>query len=204
MSVFLPKNRFVVMAKSSALVDPPVSKEGWRVPSITVMGSFRNVSGLEAETDSTEWKTGDMITTQKIPGETKYPNVVLKKGQDNDMSIYTWRSHVYSPDCGEQGIDFRETFILVLDRSCVVQRIAIIGAAWPQKYASDDLDSMSSDALLETVELAHAGWYWLHAGNKDALVTQGRTFGIHEYLGMTIAAKGNLLVVNPLKTVGGA
>ena len=52
------------------------------------VGSFTEVSGLDSETDVIEYRTGDMRmnSSVKLPGLTKYPNIVLKRGMTKDLS----------------------------------------------------------------------------------------------------------------------
>ena len=49
------------------------------IEGITV-AAFRNVEGLESETEVIEYQDGDDIYLRKRPGRTKYSNIVLKKG----------------------------------------------------------------------------------------------------------------------------
>lgn len=151
MPEFLPKNRFQVCARDSS-------------GKFTKLGSFRNVSGLSVETEQTKWKTGDMLSELTVPGETKFNNITLKKGSDDDHQIANWRAEIFSGDCS-QGKAYKDVFILIIDRKCIVRRVIHVSNAWPSKYELEELDSMSSDALLESVELSHSGW--VYAKTKD-------------------------------------
>jgi phage tail-like protein len=54
-------------------------------------GSFSEVSGLDAEIDPIEYRTGDEdITVRKIPGLRKYSNITLKRGLTLDHSLWDW------------------------------------------------------------------------------------------------------------------
>lgn len=148
---FMPKNRFQVCYKDG---DGNFAK----------LGSFRNVGGISAETEQTDWKTGDMLATLKVPGETKFGALTLKKGVDANKKLGEWRDNIYSGSC-DQGEDYRDVYILIIDRACIVQRVIHASNAWPSKYELEELDSMSSDALLESVELSHSGWAYAKDAN---------------------------------------
>lgn len=150
---FLPKNRFQVCTKDAS---------GFKK-----LGSFRNVSGISVETEQTKWKTGDMLAEMTVPGETRFNNITLKKGVDSNKQISEWRANIFSGDCSA-GEDYRDVYILVIDRACVVQRVIHVSNAWPSKYELEELDSMSSDALLESVELSHSGWVYAKDTNDTA------------------------------------
>lgn len=175
---FMPKNRFQVFSKDSK-------------GNFTPLGSFRNISGLSVETEQTSWKTGDMLSELKVPGETKFGHITLKKGVDSNDNLSKWRNNIFSKDCSSDtdGTDFRDTYIFIIDRACKIQRVIFVDHAWPSKYELDELDSMSSDALIESVELANSGWYY---------VAQGDSAHGADYLGLTAAAQPTGLWTLPL------
>ena len=56
---------------------------------------FSEVSGLTTETTVIEYREGnERATTRKIPGLTKYSNIVLKRGITRDRSLWDWRKTV--------------------------------------------------------------------------------------------------------------
>ena len=56
---------------------------------------FSEVSGLTTETTVIEYREGnERATTRKIPGLTKYCNIVLKRGITKDRSLWNWRKTV--------------------------------------------------------------------------------------------------------------
>ena len=54
-------------------------------------GAFRNVEGLDSETEIVEFQDGDDIILRKRPGRTKYSNVTLKRGYINNTELCDWR-----------------------------------------------------------------------------------------------------------------
>ena len=57
-------------------------------------GAFRNVEGLDSETEIVEYQDGDDIILRKRPGRTKYSNVILKRGYINSTELWDWRKEV--------------------------------------------------------------------------------------------------------------
>ena len=61
-----------------------------------VAAGFSEVSGLASETEVMEYREGGeaVNTLRKIPGLTKYSNIVLKRGVTADKSLWNWRKTV--------------------------------------------------------------------------------------------------------------
>lgn len=129
------------------------------------IGSYKQVTGLELETETQEWKTGDLNNVVKLPGTTKYPPIVLHKGFDSNHVLSDWYSTIWNAsESAATQWDCYDVIIYVLDRQGNIFRKIIVKDAWPSKYSADDLDGMSSDPWLESVELQHSGWSY----DKDA------------------------------------
>jgi phage tail-like protein len=54
---------------------------------------FRECSGLDAASDPIEYREGDekVYTNRKLPGMTKYSNIVLKWGLTDSHELWEWR-----------------------------------------------------------------------------------------------------------------
>src|SRR5262249_12178909 len=75
--------------------------------------AFSEVSGLESETDVIEYRTGtEPNLHRKLPGLTKYPNIVLKRGITQDDELWKWRQRVI-----EGNVDRRNGTIVLQDDS---------------------------------------------------------------------------------------
>ena len=57
-------------------------------------GAFRNVEGLDSETEVIEYQDGDDLILRKRPGRTKYSNITLKRGYINNTELWEWRKAV--------------------------------------------------------------------------------------------------------------
>ena len=118
------------------------------------VAAFAEVSGLDSETEVIEYRTGAAKTssTLKLPGLTKYSNIVLKRGITRDLSLWQWRQSVVD------GAPERRTGAIVLlaeDRTPVLRWTFHNG--WPRKWAGPALNARSSEVAIETLEIAHEG-----------------------------------------------
>ena len=115
---------------------------------------FSEVSGLSTETAVIEYREGgDRTPSRKIPGLTKYSNLVLKRGLTQDRALWDWRKTVID------GVVRRANVSLVLldDARQPVARWNFRDA-WPCKWEGPALNAKSSEVAIETLELAHEGF----------------------------------------------
>ncbi len=115
--------------------------------------AFHEVSGFDSTIDVIEHREGGENTTlHKLPGMTKYSNLVLKWGITDDVQLYQWHRQVVN---GE--IQRKNGSIVLLDRAGQeVARWNFI-RAWPSKYDGPDFNAEGNDIAIETLELAHEG-----------------------------------------------
>jgi phage tail-like protein len=115
---------------------------------------FSEVSGLTTETTVIEYREGnERATTRKIPGLTKYSNIVLKRGITRDRSLWDWRKTVIA------GATLRTSgSIILLDESRQEVARWNFREAWPCKWEGPALNAKSSEMAIETLELAHEGF----------------------------------------------
>jgi phage tail-like protein len=116
-------------------------------------GIFTEVSGLDSTIDVTEHGTGGGNgILLKLPGITKYSNLVLKWGITDDMSLYQWHRQAA---LGE--VKRENGSILALNH--LGKEIARwnFTNAWPTKYTGPTFNGESSEVAIETMELAHEG-----------------------------------------------
>ena len=183
MSGLLNKNRFHVYYQKLDSSMAPIGE-------LVELGKFKEISGLTSETEQSEWKTGADLEIVKTPGLTKYGDVTLKKGYDDDNQLLAWRDNIYIDGCG-QIMDYRDLYIFILGRNCKVARVAKIKAAWPRKYDADSLDGMSNDPWIESADFAHSGWKFLYTKDADGKITG------FDYAGVEIEAAAATFVTTP-------
>lgn len=123
------------------------------IDGITVAG-FSEVSGLASETAVIEYREGGdrQGTVRKIPGLTRYSNIVLKRGVSTDRTLWDWRRNVVN------GVaDRRDGAIVLLsaDRQPVTRWLFHDG--WPAKWEGPTLKASGNEVAIETIEIAHEG-----------------------------------------------
>ncbi|PYS90796.1 MAG: phage tail protein [Acidobacteria bacterium] len=113
--------------------------------------AFHEVSGFDSTIDVVEHREGGENTTmRKLPGQTKYSNIVLKWGITDDLELYTWHRQAVLGN-----LQRRNGSIVGLDRQGnEIVRWNFFNA-WPSKYDGPDYNAEGNDIAIETLELAH-------------------------------------------------
>jgi phage tail-like protein len=115
--------------------------------------AFSEVSGLESETTVIEYRAGtDPNLARKLPGLTKYPNIVLKRGVTQDAELWSWRKRVI-----DGNVDRRNGSIVLQDDSGQDQVRWNFHNGWPCKLQGPSLNAHGNDVAIETLEIAHEG-----------------------------------------------
>lgn len=130
---------------------------------------FKSCSGLEAQTDVTEYREGGANTTvQKSPGLTKFPDLTLERGQilasgSGDLDIVTWYKAVFDVSAKRpksSKVFRRDIDIVQFDKEGEEVKRWRVVEAWPSQFkAMGDLDGQSSDNSLERMVITHEGFY---------------------------------------------
>jgi phage tail-like protein len=117
---------------------------------------FREVSGLDAATDSIDYREGDdkTLTIHKLPGLKKFSNLTLKRGITNDLDLWKWRKQVMDgkiKDARQNG-----SIILMDDEGNDVAQWDFV-AAWPTKWTGPGFNATANEVAIDTIELTHEG-----------------------------------------------
>ena len=140
------------------------------------LGGFTTITGLRDETEVVEYREGnDGITARKLPGFTMTDNLVLERGLSVDQSLQEWRDQVWNARQDNTLVaddEFRRDLIIQLldQRGTMVKQWKIM-EAWPAIYEVDTLDAMSSDVLIERLEIANEGHYLIPTANGLGLTS---------------------------------
>jgi len=122
------------------------------------IGQFREVSGLDTDSEVVEHKEVDANGRQrtiKVNGAEKYSNIELKRGVDVDKGLYEWRQMVV--DKGPDGARTDCTLeLLDYDGSAIATYT--ITQAWPLKYSGVSMNAGSNEIAVEGITLAHEGF----------------------------------------------
>jgi phage tail-like protein len=114
--------------------------------------AFSEASGLESETAVIEYRLGSDSGVRKLPGLTKFGNIVLRRGITKDAELWNWRKSVV-----EGNIERRNGSIILLDdkRNEVVRWNFREG--WICRWDGPTLNAKSNEVAIETIEIAHEG-----------------------------------------------
>ena len=122
------------------------------------IGQFREISGLDTESEIIEQKEVDANgrqVTVKVSGADKWSNIELKRGVDVDKGLYEWRRMV--EDKGPDGARTDCTLeLLDYDGSAIATYS--ITQAWPVKYTGVSMNAGSNEIAVEGITLAHEGF----------------------------------------------
>jgi phage tail-like protein len=120
-----------------------------------LVGGFREVRGLESNVEVKEYAEGGVNAyLHKIPGETRYPNLVLSRGLTDLDTLWGWYD-----DVSHGIIQRRNATIMLLDG----QRLPVmwwdVRGALPVKWTGPTFNAESGGQVaVESVELVHQGF----------------------------------------------
>jgi phage tail-like protein len=122
------------------------------------MGQFREVSGLDSESEVVEHKEVDAQGNPlivKVNGNLKWSNIELKRGVDINKGLWEWRYMVESKgpdaartDCTLELIDYDGSAIATYN----------ITQAWPVKYSGASMNAGSNEVAVEGITICHEGF----------------------------------------------
>jgi phage tail-like protein len=119
-----------------------------------IVAGFSEVSGFQSETQIEEIREGgNNQYVNRLPKETKYQNLILKRGLTDSDSLVNWYNDVVN------GKIMRKTVhIFLLDIEGKETWYFIFKNAFPVKWISSEFKADSNGIVVETVEFAHHGF----------------------------------------------
>ena len=121
----------------------------------SVEAGFSEVSGLAAEIDMIEYRSGNSKSTTptKIPGLTHYPDVILRRGIFGSLALWEWFEDVRlgSPEAA------RTVRIRLLGEDDEPVMSWTLLRARPVRHESGPFIGDESDVAIEELVLAHEG-----------------------------------------------
>ena len=114
--------------------------------------SFQEVTGLNSETQSIEYRHGNspLIYPIKMPGLGKVGNVTMRKGVFvADSKLWSWYNEIKL-----NTIKRRTVVISLLDQNGAPKMVWTLNNAWPTKISGADLKSDGNEVAVESVEIA--------------------------------------------------
>lgn len=116
---------------------------------------FQEISGLDMEAQSIEYRHGDSkeFSTIKMPGIKKFGNVTMKKGIfKSDNKFWDWFNQIKMNTIKRVPVT-----ISLLDEAGSPTMVWTLANAWPTKITGTDLKSDGNEVAVETIEIAHEG-----------------------------------------------
>ena len=118
-----------------------------------VVAGFSEVTGLQAETQIEDYREGGVNDyVHKLPKETTYPNITLKKGITDSDVLWKWHQDVVNGK-----VERRSGYIVLLDSEGNETWRWNFVDAYPAKWTGPDLGADSNAVALESIELVHKG-----------------------------------------------
>ena len=143
---------------ASALVSDLVGA-GVALASAAILGSFSEVTGLNAGMETEEYREGGYNTApRKFVKWGKYPNVVLKRGVTPNSDIWDW---YYTTLYGNQNPTRKNGIITLNDRGGGPVAVWFVRNALPETLQGPQLNGKSNEVAIEALELVHEGFYRL-------------------------------------------
>jgi phage tail-like protein len=121
------------------------------------IGMFRECSGLDSETTVIEHTSIDdqgRPIVRKVPGPVKWSNITLKRGVDEDATLYEWRDQVLKEGPDSARVDGHIELVDYTGDKIAIWKFV---QGWPLKYAGATLDPKSSEVAVEEIQICHEG-----------------------------------------------
>ena len=141
-------------SKQSA-ADWPLPKFYFKVQWDSQEMKFQEISGLDIEASSIEYRAGDskVFSVLRMPGLKKYSDVTMKKGVFTaDNKFWDWFDEI------KMNVIKRKTVtISLLDEAGSPTMVWKLANAWPTKITGTDLKAQGSEVAVESIVIAHEG-----------------------------------------------
>jgi phage tail-like protein len=115
---------------------------------------FRECSGLDATSDPIDYREGNekVYTNRKLPGQTKYSNIVLKWGITDDHSLWDWRKKTI-----DGKTERKNGSIILMDESGAEKIRWNFVNGWPTKWTGPSFNATANEVGIEQLDIVHEG-----------------------------------------------
>lgn len=139
---------------SKHLVDP----EGNMIFALEIEGieiaAFTACSGLKTSTAVFEIEEGGLTQyVHKLPGQSRWENIVLRYGVTSDTTLLEWRNEVLQDKFSAR----RNGAIVVKNLANEEVRRYSFKQAWPVAWEGPAFDAQNAALAIEMLEIAHHG-----------------------------------------------
>jgi len=141
-------------ASSKLLLDP----EGNMIFALEIdnieVANFIECSGLKSSTEVFEIQEGGLNEyVHKLPGQTRWENIVLRHGVTSDVTLQRWREEVT-----EDKFHARRDGAIVIKRLNGLEvRRYTFKRGWPVAWEGPAFNANGADLAIEMFEIAHHG-----------------------------------------------
>jgi phage tail-like protein len=145
-------------ATEDALTGDPMIGAHFEVSVGAVTGYFTEVSGLGSESEVVEHKImakgAKEPLIRKIPGRTKWGDIVLKRGITKNLDFYDWRKQVEQGKVDAARLDGT---IIMYDQTMTPIAEWNFNKGWPSKISGPSLAADSNAVGIEEITIVHEG-----------------------------------------------
>jgi phage tail-like protein len=141
---------------SLELTHDPFGLIGFMIP---IKGYFTEVSGLDVEWETAEFKSTNVIgwpQSNMVPMRPVYKPITLKRGITSDEGFWLWHQLMF---LGAKPLLRTYVTITMYDRAYKEMAMWSVENAWPSKITGPQIRSDSSDFVIEEMTLVHTGIY---------------------------------------------
>jgi phage tail-like protein len=118
------------------------------------VAAFSEVTLPDLAIDVVEYRNGSdkVNSVRRLPGLTKFGNLVLKRGIVGDLALFNWIRGV-----AQGQADRRNIAVVLLDEQRNPVQRWLVRDAWPAKYVGATLNAKGNEVAIEQLELACEG-----------------------------------------------
>ena len=130
----------------------PISLFVVKVPDIDTIGMFTRCSGLELQVDVLEYaEGGNNEFVHQLPGQLRYPNLVLTRGLTNEDAVFRWFSATRT------NAELKEVTLTFQTHMQQPVRTFTFANAFPVRWSGPASAAGTAEVAMETLEIAHGG-----------------------------------------------
>ncbi len=134
--------------------------------------AFREVSGLESETEHIEYRHGDSASVYLIKMPGLVGNVTMRKGTFvNDEKFWAWHAEIKM-----NTIKRCTVVIRLLDEAGAPKMVWTLRNAWPTRITGTDIKSQGNEVAVESIAIALGTLKEARSrcGDDEVLLLRGR------------------------------
>ena len=118
-----------------------------------IEAGFSEVSGLNIETEVFEYKEGGVNAyIHKLPTQTKYSNIILKRGVTDSVELWQWQNKAVAGK-----VERRSGSIILLNETGEENARWNFKDGWPCKWKGPNFKANGNEVAIEILEIAHEG-----------------------------------------------